>query len=596
MVASISKHDWESYRAVGRVPPSIREVVLRSWQRSSQLGVTTLKHAPLLHQDELDAMRNQSRRLRNAAHKALSKADYLLQQTGNMLLLCSPEGIVLDAVGDHGVLARGRENHLDLGGEWSEAAIGTNAIGTAIHMGRSVQVNGHEHYNEEIQRWSCAASPIKDPGTGQLIGILDISWPSALRQQGCTTLSSAFALQVESELGHQLAEERHAILQHLHRHPALKDFIALDRSGHEIFASEGFERFLESPSALTELRVALPSMIAQGPQSLAEALSDYIPGATLSVVEAQAEAIGIVVTPKPRRLGRSAAKVDLSKIATISPRMAEIVAQAERLLQTDLPVLIEGEIGTGKAFLAQAMHDASRQRDSAFSLLECSLFSAATLRQYLADDRLFGRHGTLCLDSPGLASHEVQKLLVSVVEKAERGGNRIITLVSQPLFPLLREGKFDNDLYYQIAGARLTIPPLRERPDEIAAYLHELLRRNRVDLGGRELRFTAGAIELMQKYAWPGNLREMDNLISSLGALSLNSLFDERSLPAEMRGNQIATGAGSERLRDIEKSEILAAIDASSGNLTDAARRLGIARSTLYLKLDSYRIERPRRA
>ncbi|WP_342640498.1 hypothetical protein [Rhodoligotrophos ferricapiens] len=126
--------------AIGRVPLSVREPVLQSWQRSASSGITSLKSAPKLGESELVAHRQEARRLRLGARAALQKAGYLLNHTGNMLLLCSNSGVVLDVAGDEVTQARGRENHLHVGGRWSESSIGTNAIGTAIHLRRPIQV------------------------------------------------------------------------------------------------------------------------------------------------------------------------------------------------------------------------------------------------------------------------------------------------------------------------------------------------------------------------------------------------------------------------------------------------------------------------
>ncbi len=597
MVASISKVDWENYRAVGKVPPSIREVVLQSWQRSARLAPEPAARAPLLAEDEIHATRQHSHHLRRAAGLALSRADYLLQRTGNMLLLCDRDGIILDAVGDSATLSRGRENHLGHGGRWSEAAIGTNAIGTAIHLGRPVQINGTEHYSEEIQRWSCAASPVKDPGTGRLLGVIDISWPQGMRQPGSTALSSALALQVESELSRQLAQERQALLEYLHDGRMSDQVLLLDRAGTQIFASEGFSRALDDPQALNALRERIPDLIDglrdRGREAMLDALADCLPGASLTVIEPHSDAIGVMVSlAARRRRGPERGAASLARIAASGPVMAEIVAQARRLLQTGLPILIEGETGTGKTHLARAIHD-EKTPDDQFTLLECAALTAAVLREDLAQGRLRLQGGTLCLDKPGRASPEVQKLLLSLIELAQQSGTRVITLAARPLYQAMQQEAFRSDLYYRVAGARLRIPPLRDRRDEIPVFLREIQRRQQED-GGRRLRFTHAAMTVLQAHAWPGNLREMQNMVSALSALSSNALIDERDLPPEMRQPATA-GTGEETLRDVERAEILTAIKAAGGNLTEAARRLGIARSTLYLKLDAHGIARGRK-
>lgn len=592
MVASISKSDWENYRAVGRVPPSIREVVLQSWQRSSHIRATALKHAPQLAEDEFHSTRTGARRLRQGAKAALAKADYLLQQTGNMLLLCDKAGVVLDAAGDRETLAKGRENHLHLGGRWHEEAVGTNAIGTAIHLGRSVQVSGPEHYSEEIQRWSCAASPVTDPGTGRMLGVLDISWLDGIGQPGCAVLSSVLALQIESELSLQLARDRQRLLDQLGRGRLSDPFLLMDRTGADVLASSDFSRFLDSPDRLAVLRGMIPELIDAGTDTMIETLAEIIPHADLRVIEGRDESLGVMLSLRGRSRRRGDA-ISLARIAASGAAMAEVVAQGRRLLQTSLPILIEGETGTGKATLARALHRESEQSGGPFEVVDCAILDAGSLRRDLEQGRVPVPGGVMCFNRLQAANPDVQKILLGVMDMAEQAGGRVIAISSRSLHAAMREGGFRSDLYYRIAGARLALPPLRERSIDIPAYLREITRRHAQETGARELRFTPGAMAVLRDYPWPGNLREMQNLVASLAALSPSALIDERDLPPEIR--RPAAEAGEETLRDVEKAEILAAIDAAEGNMTETARRLGIARSTLYLKLDAYGIPRTRK-
>lgn len=593
MVASISKADWENYRAVGRVPPSIREVVLQSWQRSSHIRATALKHAPKLAEEEFHGTRRVSRRLRMGAKAALSKADYLLQQSGNMLLLCDKAGVVLDAAGDRETLARGRENHLHLGGRWHEDAIGTNAIGTAIHLGRPVQVSGPEHYSEEIQRWNCAASPVKDPGTGRMLGVLDISWPEeGVEQPGCAVLSSILALQIESELSRQLAHDRQLLLDQLSRGGRNDPFLLMDRTGADVFASSDFARLLGSPDQLVALREMIPDLIDAGIETMTEALAEIIPNADLRVIEGRADSIGVMLSLRGRYVRRTE-EISLASIGALGEALAEVVAQGRRLLQTSLPILIEGETGTGKTTLARALHRESEQSGARFELVDCAIPTADGLCEDLEQRRILMPGRVICFNRMEAASPDVQKALLGVIDMVAQIGGRMIAISSRHLYEAMCEGSFRSDLYYRIAGARLALPPLREQSAEIPAYLREIAAHHARKTGTRELRFTPAAMAVLRDYSWPGNLREMQNMIAALGALSLSALIDERDLPPEVR--RPATDPRDETLRDMEKAEVLTAIDAVGGNMTEAARRLGIARSTLYLKLDAYGIPRPRK-
>ncbi|GAA0310291.1 sigma-54-dependent Fis family transcriptional regulator [Rhodovulum strictum] len=595
MAHRLKKSDWEDFLAVGRVPPNIRHEVLQSWRRSTGRRLETLKHAPLLSEDDLLTRRALARRLRNGARTALMQAGRLLSETENILLLCDRNGVVLDAAGDAATLARGRENHLHLGGNWTEEAIGTNAIGTAIALGRPVELRGAEHFCEEIHRWSCAATPITDPGTGALLGVMDISWPSGLAQSSTMALSAALAAQAESELTRLLAREREMLMEQLHLRRlrrGTEPMLIMDRSGADVFATEDFVRFCDDDDALRALRARIPDLIDQSPATIAQALADCLPGIDMEVIARQDDAIGVLISLRRTRLNGAEQVADLVRIGTAGAASSSLSLQAQRLAQTAIPLLIEGETGTGKTYLARAIHRASPQADGPFELLDCSRLTPERLREDVAQGRIGASSGVLCLNGPCEATPDVQKLLLNLVEDVSRAGMRVIALATRPLFKEMQRGAFRGDLYYRLAGAKLEIQPLRERPDEIAPLLRDLVLRHATQNKGRELRFTSGAMEALIAHAWPGNLLEMTNLIATLDALSPTGLIDERALPPEIR--QTGRGGGEETLRDKERIEILDAVAAEGGNLSKAARRLGIARSTLYLKLDSYGIPRAR--
>ncbi|PID59760.1 MAG: sigma-54-dependent Fis family transcriptional regulator [Gammaproteobacteria bacterium] len=590
----LDKTDWEEFLAMGRVPPQIRDCVLRSWQRSAQYPVLERKRAPILDEEELRTQRALSKRLRMGARRALSKAARLLDDTGNILMLCDRTGVVIDAVGDRETLERGQENHLNIGGNWSESAIGTNAIGTALHLRRSVVIREAEHFCEEMQRWNCAATPVRDPGSDLVLGVVDISWRNGDVHRKAAALSAALALQIEAELRCMQAREREQLLEQFHvtqLRRGTDPILVMDRAGSHVFATDDFARLCEDDDALQSLRRRIPELIDQAPDTIEEALADCMPGADLEVVGATDGAIGVMLSLRCRPAPKTDPDAELARIGRTGKAISRLCNQAQRLAAVNIPILIEGETGTGKTFLARAIHRAGPDADAPFGLVDCAELTEEQLRDDIASGR-FERKGMLCLNSPGAMCMDLQKLLLGLVENAGEMGARIVALSTRNLYDEMIEGRFRGDLYYRIAGARLSIPPLRERRDEIEPLLHEMIRRHASEDGGRHLRFTSSAIARLRKHAWPGNLREMRNLVTVLDALSINGLVEEMTLPAEYLSSH--AGRGEETLRDTERVQILAAIDAEGGNLTRTARRLGIARSTLYLKMDSYCISRSR--
>lgn len=597
MEQTVRKKGWEDFMSMGEAPMDMRHDVLESWKRSARHAIAGRTSAPVLGEDDLESRRALARRLGRAAQTAMARSGRLLIGTNDILLLSDNTGVVIDAVGDPHTLARARENHLHTGGRWTEEEIGTNAIGTALHLGAPTLIRDAEHFCEAIQRWNCAATPVMEPGTGRILGVVDISWPVGIKQPNAVALSSALALQVETELTHMLGRERETLLERLHIRRLRRGnepMLIMDRSGANVFSTEDFSRFCDDDSALRHLRAQIPELIDQPPERIGAMLADCMQGTDLEVIEDQGEAIGVLLSlRRPPRQPGTWAGMELKQIACSGEVSAELCAQAQRLAATTISVLIEGETGTGKTSLARAIHRMSPQSDAPFEMIDCAQLTEEALREALASGRYETGCGVLCLGSPGASPTSVQKLLLTLVERAAGHGARIIALSTRSLYAAMCENNFRSDLYYRIAGARLQLPPLRERPEEIEPLLRHLIRTHAAENGRRELRFTSGAMAALKTYAWPGNLLEMRNLIVALDALSPTGLIDERTLPQEFR--QPLRRDRAETLRDVERAEILDAIEAENGNLSRVARRLGIARSTLYLKLDSYGISRVRK-
>ena len=287
---------------------------------------------------------------------------------------------------------------------------------------------------------------------------------------------------------------------------------------------------------------------------------------------------------------------DTGSAAPSLERLIDLAAKND-----DVPVLIVGETGTGKGFVARCIHDRSAR--AALPFVEVN---GASLNATFLESELFGHErgaftdakqakrglievagrGTLFLDEVGELVMDVQPKLLKVLEERSfrrLGGTteltseaRVLAATNQPLEQRMREGRFRADLFYRLQVLTLTLPPLRDRPGEVAALAQAFLPRN--------ARLSAGALRAIERYPWPGNVRELKNTLWRAALLAEGAEIEARhlSLPG---GASPPPSAAPVTLADAERAAIAAALDATGGNRAQAARRLGIARSTLLEKL-----------
>lgn len=603
MAQTIQKNDWELFRAAGQTPPHIRSVVRQSWQRcQARAEIAELACAPQLNEDALYALWARRRLFRDAARPALERAGHMLAETGAILLLCDEKGVITDDFGDVHVLARGRENHLQVGGCWDELEIGTNAIGTAIETRRPLQIFGVEHFSEAIQRWNCAAAPITDPVSKALLGLVDISSPADIVRPDAAALSAVLALQIEDRLRLRVMQERQRLGEHLQncraRWPS-DDIVVFDRYGvaHPDGLAEGPGQM--PSSAFDTLGDRLPLLADLPRDAFVSTLHEVVPNANFEPVEHLGERIGVVVGLKPRPRSARAVPQISGRLMDTSAVMARIFDRARRLLAADLPLLIVGETGTGKHTLAHALHlDLGVEKD------EWERLNAGSLAHAVADtkhpdprlDRLVRSGGTLCVEEPAMAAPAAQAVLLDWLDELAASPRqiRIITLTHEDLDRARDEKRLRADLFFRLAGARIDLPALKERAEDIPDLLRQLVKAQAERKHARPLNFTPAACARLAAYDWPGNLDEMRHLVESLAAVSRTGLIDVADLPGQIV--TLTPERTASRLRARERAEIVSAIAGAGGNLTRAARDLGIARSTLYLKLDAHRIPHPKKS
>lgn len=298
----------------------------------------------------------------------------------------------------------------------------------------------------------------------------------------------------------------------------------------------------------------------------------------------------------------------LGAIVGASPPMQAIFKAIRKVSSTDVPVLITGESGTGKELIAGAIHDAGGRKDGPFVAINCG-----AIPESLLESELFGHEkgaftgasaqrrgrleyangGTLFLDEIGDLAQELQvKLLRFLQEKViERVGGRqpipvdcrVIAATNRNLDEDVRSGAFREDLYFRLAVMKIHLPPLRERGDDVVLLAEHMVAAFSREMKMPNKRFSKGAIDAIQKYDWPGNIREMQNSVKRAIVLAAGNSIKAEDLGLEAAGSQANKSFSLKGARDATEREMLVgALRRNNGNISKTAKSLGISRPTLY--------------
>ena len=300
-----------------------------------------------------------------------------------------------------------------------------------------------------------------------------------------------------------------------------------------------------------------------------------------------------------------------------SPKMREAVGLAERVSATDANVLITGESGVGKDMLAAFIHSKSKRAAQPFVKIDC-----ATLPAELLEAELFGyergaftgavearagrfeaaQNGSVVLDEIAHLSTDAQAKLLRVIERREferLGGRktikldaRLLALTNVDLDAAVKAGRFREDLFYRLNVINLRVPPLRERKQDVAALIQYFVRQYAAKHARKVDRISQPALALLKSYDYPGNARELANVIERAVIVATGRTIDGHDLPAGLSAAVVAQRQREQppSLAEMEASYIAEVLAATRGNKTECARILGISRKNLYEKIARYEL------
>lgn len=637
--------DFLTFRDPARSQISgVRREILESWTRSLASGIVpTGKAAPLgdvAAEPEHESVEQVE--LRKAAELPFAKIGALLSESNALLILTDRKGLVLEQIGDERTQNAARDINLRTGGKWCESAIGTNAIGTSIRTGSPTVVHASEHFCEGVKAWTCAAAPIHCPFGRRLLGVVDLSGPPGIFRPHNVAMVSAVAREIESNLAERQEARRTRLLEaFLDSGAALSSrdpVVILDQIGRVIYhrvPSIGTGSGAARDLVLGRQLVALTRSMSD--QEIARAMPQHLRPTGINRLHVDGEFGGaVLVLPATERGTRSApvpvapslrvpAREGGPEIVMVGqdPKFLEAVELARRAAEAGVSILVQGETGTGKELFARLVHARAKHRGKGpFVTLNCGaispeLFGAelfghvagaftGALREGKPGKLEQADGGTLCLDEIGEMPLDLQPFLLRVLEQRavyRIGCSRrravdvqVIAMTNRDLRQEVEAGRFRRDLYYRIGAVTIEAPALRQRAGDIPALAAHFNSEVALRFGSEPLVLSECAIERMQSYHWPGNVREMRNLFERLHVRRAGTAVTGANLPDVMQSAPSAASspatAEPESLSDAEERAIRRALVTEDGNLTRVAAVLGISRPTLYRKLKAYGIRR----
>ncbi len=644
----ISSHE-ELVRAAldgSRIIPSseIDDLTIRSWRRCrDEYGLDPGKTPDPIIIDRQDLRERLEKygRLLDIARIEMTDLYQQLAGSGHAIMLTDKDGILLNFIGDPQFTDAAAHAGLQLGAVWSESVQGTNGMGTCLVERKPLVIHKQSHFFTRNASLTCAAAPIFDPH-GEILAVLDASSESKMAQQHTMVLLNMSAQVIENRVFFCAMKDAFVLRFH-----ARSEFISTLGEGAIAFDAEGMILAVNR-SAMFQLNLESPQQIVGHPINqlfttslgslLKHANSHPFPiretehgrrfFATLQLpknscptdVYPASAAVTTLKSENSEYLGRPDS---LEALHFGEPRMKRNVETALKLIERDIPCMLFGETGTGKEMFAHALHIASSRHNKPFVAVNC-----ASLPESLIESELFGYRpgaftgasregnrgkivqadgGTLFLDEIGDMPMHLQARLLRVLEEREvtpLGGEKpikvsikLISATHHDIQGMVEDGNFREDLYYRLHGVSLTMPPLRERLDRLQLIKHI----GQLEAGTpAELSWHPDALKLLDNFRWPGNIRQLRNVLRTATALCEGNTVTVDDLPEEIRNSffddDFDNGAKNNlnALALAERDALLGELEEMHWNISRVAKKLDLSRNTLYRRMKRFGITPPR--
>jgi sigma-54 dependent transcriptional regulator, acetoin dehydrogenase operon transcriptional activator AcoR len=583
----------------GVIPPGLlRPAIAESWRRCLANGLDP-RHAPKperLSAIALEKARDLYATVRSLAIPEMQALHYQLGVNRSVLVFAAPDGVLLDSLMSESLRGEIEAFGIIPGSVWSESKLGTNALGTAIANRARIDVRGPEHFFADHNGLSCMTAPIFAPDRS-LAAVLDASCAVDSYAPHARSALALAAAQIEAQLFRATYPGRLLVLHGRSEFldTAYAGLLALDDTDRVVAANEQARFML---AGLPEpAGTPLAALFAAGMPAFQPGVATTITDRSGRVFRMRldgAEAIAVKrhLTPaRPQNSGVAAVAEDAAVRAALD--------MAARAAQRGLPMLIRGETGTGKEVAARLAHQASGRRGK-FVAVNCAAVPPDLLAAELfghAEGAFTGARrggsrglaleadgGTLFLDEIADLPAGVQAALLRFLDDfsirpvggtASRVVDTLLLAATHvDLAAAVSAGTFRADLYYRLAITEIYLPRLAARTD-FAALVHNLLAHI-----APALKLEEGVIARLQRHDWPGNIRELRNVLTRL-SLSNADVVSVDAVDA-LLPHAVETPQSGSVLRHGQMRQVSDALEACGGNISSAARLLGVSRNTIY--------------
>lgn len=633
---------WVRFLKEERLPDNnvLREVVRSSWKRCRAMGLDPLSEdkLPLLEKSEINRRIQKQKNLLSIVDPFLSNLFDTVKDSQFRVDFIDKDGYILKSLCNDSLKKLNMHTNSFVGANRLEESAGTNAVGLAIKLKEPIQISGAEHFIQQFHRWACSAAPILST-KGELLGIIGMSGHYEEAHKHTLALVTAVAKAIENALEVQEVHNKLKIsnsqlqtilggvsdgivyvvdekiievnnemcsylgvkpgdligtvaVDSIHTNPSLSRILNAARMDHKVR-----EIVLEGDGRIAKYLIDVKRAFDKGEDNFGEILI------FTRVEEVQMMAKQIV----------HSTQYTFSDIIGDSLTLSTTIEMAQKAAISNSRVLLEGESGTGKEILAQAIHNFSGRKYNSFVAVDCG-----AIPKELFESELFGYEkgaftgakpggkigllevadkGTLFLDEIGNMPLEMQKKLLRVLQEGtiSRIGStekievdiRVIAATNVDLQKAVEEGKFRKDLYYRLNVFRIFVPSLRERREDIPLLARHFINKNLPHR--RNVWVEEQAMEALKTYDWPGNIRELNNVIERAIIMSGGNIITVRDLPLEIQeSNALHFDCELEGLsmKDAMKKYLQQVLDENKGNISKASKILGISRSRIYRVLD----------